>query len=405
MALASSTTARKIRLADWSRPAAAFAVNGVLYGSLLTRYPEIADRVGAGESEFGAALFAAAMGGLLGSLVAPALTWAVRGSGATLVAGAGYALFAVAVVWAPDLYLLAAALLLANLFDGAHDVTMNAAAVKVQQVAGSPLMGRMHATWSLSLTGAGLLGAAAVGLGVPVLVHLGVVAGVVLAVQFAATWWRPRPDVATTLPSTPTSQRPDVPAQRGRAVRLRHVLPVLAVAALAASYVESPGQEWTGLLLSRGLDAAPQLAAVAPVLFAAGLVLSRLVLDPAQRRWGARAVAAGSGVTMVLAVLTGFAVTVAEGPAGAALVAIAAAGIGAGPVFPLLFGAGDQLSVRHGIPAARTASMVSALSRVGAISAPVVVGPLTEAFGMAMVFAVMAAGALLVLLALPRAVR
>ncbi|MEU8005147.1 MFS transporter [Catellatospora sp. NPDC049111] len=405
MALASSTAARKIPLADWSRPAAAFAVNGVLYGSLLTRYPEIADRVGASESEFGAALFAAAIGGLLGSLVAPALTRVARESGATLVAGAGYALLAVTVVGAPDLFLLAAALLLANLFDGAHDVTMNAAAVKVQQVAGSPLMGRMHATWSLSLTGAGLLGAAAVGLGIPVLVHLGVVAAVVLAVQFAATTWRPRAGVAAGPPPMPTPRRPDVPAQRGRAVRLRHVLPVLAVAALAASYVESPGQEWTGLLLSRGLDAAPKLAAVAPVLFAAGLVLSRLVLDPAQRRWGARAVAAGSGVTMVLAVLAGFAVTLAEGPAGAALVAIAAAGIGAGPVFPLLFGAGDQLSARHGIPAARTASMVSALSRVGAISAPVVVGPLTEAFGMAMVFAVMAAGALLVLLALPRAVR
>lgn len=403
MASASSTAARKVRFVDWSRPASAFAVNGVLYGSLLTRYPEIADRVGATESEFGAALFAAAMGGLLGSLVAPALARVVRESNATLVAGAGYALFAVAVVWAPDLFLLAAALLLANLFDGAHDVTMNAAAVKVQQGVGSPLMGRMHATWSLSLTGAGLLGAAAVGLGIPVLAHLGAVAAVVLAVQFAATSRRARADVAPSVP--PALQRPDVPAQRGRAVRLRHVLPVLGVAALAASYVESPGQEWTGLLLSRGLDAAPQLAALAPVLFAAGLVLSRLVLDPAQRRWGSRAVAVGSGVTVVLAVLAGFGVTVAAGPPGWALVAVTVAGIGAGPVFPLLFGAGDQLSVRHGIPAARTASMVSALSRVGAISAPVVVGPLTETFGMGMVFAVMAAGALLVLLALPRAVR
>ncbi|MFD0592120.1 hypothetical protein ACFQZ4_05770 [Catellatospora coxensis] len=195
---------------------------------------------------------------------------------------------------------------------------MNAAAVKVQQEFGSPLMGRMHATWSLSLTGAGLLGAAAVGLGVPVLVHLGVVAAVVLAAQVAATSWRPRADVTPgSLPPPPARQRPDVPAQRGRAIRLRHLLPVLAVAALAASYVESPGQEWTGLLLSRGLDAAPQLAAVAPVLFAAGLVLSRLVLDPAQRRWGARTVAAGSGVTMVLAVLAGFGVTVAEGRLGA----------------------------------------------------------------------------------------
>ncbi|MFD0592119.1 hypothetical protein ACFQZ4_05765 [Catellatospora coxensis] len=88
MASAPSTAASRVRLADWSRPAAAFAVNGVLYGSLLTRYPEIADRVGADESEFGAALFAAAMGGLLGSLTAPALTRVVRESSATLVAGA-----------------------------------------------------------------------------------------------------------------------------------------------------------------------------------------------------------------------------------------------------------------------------------------------------------------------------
>lgn len=409
MVFATRTAPRRIRLPDWFRPACAFAVNGALYGSLLTRYPEIADRVAASGSEFGAVLFAAAMGGLLGSLAAPVLARALRESSATLVASAGYALFAVTVAWAPDLFLLAAALLLANLFDGAHDVTMNAAAVKAQQDADTKLMGRMHATWSLSLTGAGLLGTAAVGLRIPVLVHLAVVAAVVLAVQIAATAWRPRTQAMRRAPATPAEPEPDslpgVPAQRGPAVRLRHVLPVLAVAALAASYVESPGQEWTGLLLSRGLDAAPQLAAAAPVLFAAGLVLSRLVLDPAQQRWGSRTVAAGSGLTMVLAVLAGFLLTVAHAPPGWALVAVTVAGIGAGPVFPLLFGAGDQLSVRHGIPAARTASMVSALSRVGAISAPVVVGPLTEAFGMATVFAVMGTGALLVLFALPRAVR
>ncbi|SCF47676.1 hypothetical protein GA0070216_12336 [Micromonospora matsumotoense] len=46
---------------------------------------------------------------------------------------------------------------------------------------------------------------------------------------------------------------------------------------------------------------------------------------------------------------------------------------------------------------------MSALSRTGAITAPVVVGPLSEAYGMGLVFAVMAAGAALVLVTLPRA--
>lgn len=49
-------------------------------------------------------------------------------------------------------------------------------------------------------------------------------------------------------------------------------------------------------------------------------------------------------------------------------------------------------------------SIVSALSRVGAISVPVVVGPLTGAFGLSTVFAVMAGDGLLVLLTLPGAV-
>ncbi|WP_246158442.1 MFS transporter [Catellatospora sichuanensis] len=409
MVVASRTAARGIRFADWFRPASAFVVNGALYGSLLTRYPEIADRVAASGSEFGVVLFAAAAGGLLGSLAAPALARVVRESSALLVAGTGYALFAVAVALAPDLYLLGCGLLLQGLFDGMHDVTMNAATVRVQQDANSKLMGRMHATWSLSLAGAGLLGAVAVGMRIPVAWHIGLVAGIALVVQTAAAVWRPRsetkPGEARTPAATRSGSRPSLPAQRGRTVRLRHVLPVLGVAALAASYVESPGQEWTGLLLSRGLDAEPQLAASAPVLFGAGLVVSRLVLDAAQQLLGSRVVAVGSGLTMVLAMLAGCFIIVGEAAPGWALVAVTAAGIGAGPVFPLLFGAGEHLSVRHGIPVARTASIVSALSRVGAISAPVVVGPLTEAFGMVTVFAVMAAGALLVLFALPRVVR
>ncbi|MEU7944974.1 MFS transporter [Micromonospora taraxaci] len=408
---------------DWRVPAVAFAVNGALYGSLLTRFPEIADRVSASETQFGVVLFAAAIGGLLGSLVAPLLARAVGERSATLLAGAGYALLAVGVAWAPQLILLGGALLLLGILDGAHDVVMNAFAVRVQQHRATTLMGRMHATWSLSLAGAGVLGTVAAGLRVPVALHVGIAATVALVAQLAIALGRkgmvaegppgPTPPVdgpselASTgdSPSTPASTG-DGPARPARSLaRLRYVLPVLGLAAVAASYVESPGQEWTGLLLSRGFDATPQVAAAAPVLFGAGLLASRLLLDAAVSRVGQARVAAISGATMMTAVGIGLVCTLVGAPVWWALAAVAMAGFGAGPAFPLLFGSADQLSVRHGIPPARTASMVSALSRVGAISAPIVVGPLTDAFGMVMVFAIMAVGAALVLGALPRAVR
>ncbi|MGW3889899.1 MFS transporter [Micromonospora chokoriensis] len=418
---------------DWRVPAVAFAVNGALYGSLLTRFPEIADRVSASETQFGVVLFAAAIGGLLGSLVAPLLARAVGERSATLLAGAGYALLAVGVAWAPQLILLGGALLLLGILDGAHDVVMNAFAVRVQQHRATTLMGRMHATWSLSLAGAGVLGTVAAGLRVPVALHVGIAATVALVAQLAIALGRkgmvaggppgptppgdspPEPAPAGDSPSTPApaGDSPSTPAPTGDGparparslARLRYVLPVLGLAAVAASYVESPGQEWTGLLLSRGFDATPQVAAAAPVLFGAGLLASRLLLDAAVSRVGQARVAAISGATMMTAVGVGLVCTLVGAPVWWALAAVAMAGFGAGPAFPLLFGSADQLSVRHGIPPARTASMVSALSRVGAISAPIVVGPLTDAFGMVMVFAIMAVGAALVLGALPRAVR
>ncbi|MEV1154504.1 MFS transporter [Micromonospora chokoriensis] len=408
---------------DWRVPAVAFAVNGALYGSLLTRFPEIADRVSASETQFGVVLFAAAIGGLLGSLVAPVLARAVGERSATLLAGAGYALLAVGVGWAPQLILLGGALLLLGILDGAHDVVMNAFAVRVQQHRATTLMGRMHATWSLSLAGAGVLGTVAAGLRVPVALHVGIAATVALVAQLAIALGRkgmvaegppgPTSPVDSSSTPAPTGDSPSTPASTGNGparparslARLRYVLPVLGLAAVAASYVESPGQEWTGLLLSRGFDATPQVAAAAPVLFGAGLLASRLLLDAAVSRVGQARVAAISGATMMTAVGVGLVCTLVGAPVWWALAAVAMAGFGAGPAFPLLFGSADQLSVRHGIPPARTASMVSALSRVGAISAPIVVGPLTDAFGMVMVFAIMAVGAALVLGALPRAVR
>lgn len=377
-----------------------FALNGALYGSLLSRYAEIADNVEAGEAAFGAVLAIAAVGGLVGSIVAPALVRFAGDVGAVTLFGCAFASLAVGVAGAADLRLLAIALFVMTVVDGGQDVSMNALAVRVQQIAGRSVMGRAHAVWSFSLTAGTALGAAAAWAGVPVLLQVGASAVAAIALQLL-TWWHchshllPGGDLSTG----ETSRAPSV---KGRA---RSMLIVLAIAAIAASYVESPGQEWTALLLSRGFDAAPGLAATAPLAFSVGLLVSRLLLDPLTLRLPKATIAGASGAVIVVGMVAGLLASAASGAEWQALLAIGLAGVGAGPIFPLLFGAAEVLSQHHGIAPATTTSIVSAVSRVGAISAPAVVGAITGATSLFMVFAVMAAGGFAVTVALPRALR
>jgi MFS family permease len=386
-----------------NRPTVAFTANGALYGSLLARYPEIADRVHASNSEFGLALFASALGGLAGSLLSRLLIRRFGELGGTIITGSGYSVFCVAIASASQLWMLSAAFLVTGLFDGAHDVAMNSYTVLIQQRQHQVILGRMHAMWSLAMVAAGALGAGAVALHVPVITQVAVLGACTLVAHLAMLRWRGEPMAASE------SQAGNAAAGREagagaiyRRPELRATVLLLGVAAFSASYIENPGQEWTGLMLGRGMHASAQLAAAAPVIFSMGLVVSRLLLGPGTARYGIPAMARASSAVIAVAMTGGFIVSAAHGSAYAALLAVGIGGIGAGPAFPLLFGAADHMSARHEVPASSIATTVSALSRVGAISAPVATGFLTGSLGLPVIFIMMAAAGVVLLLTLPR---
>jgi hypothetical protein len=379
-----------------------FALNGGLYGGLLSRYAEIADAVHAGSTAFGTALAIAAVGGLLGSVLAPVLVRIARDVGAVTLFGCAFAVLAVTVAAAPNLRLLAVALFVMTFVDGGQDVSMNALAVRVQQAYGRSIMGRAHAVWSFSLSAGTAVGAGAAWLRVPVLAHVGVVAAVVVTLQLGA-WWHGRDVPAADV--VPAAHADRQPGRREIQGKVRALLVILAVAAIAASYVESPGQEWTALLLRRGFDASPGLAATGPLMFSLGLLVARLLLDPLTRHVRKSVIARVAGATVAAGTLLGLLVSARSGSVGQALGFIALAGLGAGSVFPLLFGGAEILSGRYSVAPATTTSVVSGLSRVGAITAPAVVGVLTGRSSIFMVFAVIAAGGIGVAVTLPRALR
>src|SRR4051812_6854333 len=156
--------------------AACFFVNAVLYANLIPRLPEVKAHLGLSNSALGAALAALPLGALLAGLSSAPL---IRRFGSARVASLGLTLLAAA-IWAaaaaPNWPALAGALLFAGALDAVVDVAQNAHGLRVQRGYGRSILNAFHGVWSIGAVTGGLLGSAAAGLGIPVPLHLGVVA-------------------------------------------------------------------------------------------------------------------------------------------------------------------------------------------------------------------------------------
>ncbi|WP_433030607.1 MFS transporter [Actinomycetospora sp. CA-053990] len=166
-----------------------FVVNGATYNSIVPRLPNIRDDLGLSNAALGTAIAAFPAAALLFGVLAGPLIARV-GSGR---AGAGVGLVGAvllpAVALAPSWIALAAALFVLGLTDAWADAAMNAHGLRVQTGYGRSIVNGLHAVWSMAAVGAGLLGAAAAGLGVPLLLHLGAVAVVLVGVSVLAWRW------------------------------------------------------------------------------------------------------------------------------------------------------------------------------------------------------------------------
>lgn len=261
--------------------AAVFGVNGALYGSLLPRYPQIADQVRAFAGQFGLVLAGVGVGGVTGAFVA---TWLVRALGgpvrALAVSGTAFLAAGVAVAGAPSLTLLAVAFAALGLFDGFVDTAMNQAGSALRIGGGVSVMGRLHATLAAATFAGAAVGAGAAGT-VGVLTHLLVVAAALLVVlAWALRALAAEAPARAGAAARPTSRDDAAFPARSGAGRLRRAL-VVAAAGLTAVLVELPAQEWSGLLLARQLSASPTVAAAGPLVAVAGVLLGRLCLDRA----------------------------------------------------------------------------------------------------------------------------
>jgi len=373
--------ARRARVAV----SALFLVNGALIANVLPRLPAIKAQLELTNAALGTAVAAMPVGGLLAGSAAGLLIVRYSSRRVTVGTGVAFGLLLGSLGLAPGWLALAAAFLVLGMLDAVMDAAMNAHGMAVQRGYGRSILHGFHGWWSAgTLLGAGT-GALAAALDVPLVVHLLVVGSLLAGVSLAASRLLLRDrDVDASAHDAGAHDDPRGPGGRAtgaagwRAVRLLRLLAPFALIGVLGVMLEDAASTWSTIYLTEVLGAAVGLAALAVVLYTAGMTVGRLTNDRWIDRWGETAVARSGALVasagLVLVVVAGSLAAVPLAALGFGLV-----GLGTSPLFPVMISAAGTVP---GVPAGQGVAIVAWLARGGFVVAPTLVGVAADVVGL-----------------------
>ncbi|WP_374229537.1 MFS transporter [Nocardioides sp. cx-173] len=353
-------------LASKRAVAAAFAVNGVLMASLVSRVPALRDRLDLDNGALGLLLLAIAAGSVLSLPTAGRLVeWS---SAATVVRIAavltalGLVTCAVGAFTAGSVPAAAAGLFIYGVGNGIWDVAMNVEGAEVERLLGRTIMPRFHAGWSFGNIGGAGVGVAMAAWDVPVQAHLGVVALLALGAVLVA--------VREFLPVEAAPEHDRAPA---RSAWTEPRTLAIGLMVLTFAVAEGSATDWLALAVIDGYDAPDWVGVSGYALFVTAMTTGRLLGPAALDRFGRRPVLWASAG----AVAAGTLLTVVGGSPVVAAVGILIWGIGAALGFPVGMSAAADDPARAG---ARV-SVVATIGYAAFLTGPPLLGALGDAVG------------------------
>ena len=363
---------------------ALFLVNGAILANVLPRLPALKAQLELSNTALGTAIAAMPVGGLLAGSVAGLLIVRYSSRRVTVVGGVLMSVLLPLVGLAPGWLALAGSFLVLGMVDAVMDSAMNAHGIAVQRSYGRSIMHGFHGWWSAGTLFGAATGALAAAAGVPLLLHL-VAVGIVLAgVSLAAAPLLLRGREADAQAAEPLrgAEPDDGAVERGagrRGLRLLARLAPFALIGILGVMLEDAAQTWSTIYLTEVLGAGVGIAAIAVVLYTAGMTVGRLTNDGWIDRWGdatvGRAGAILASLGLVLVIVAGSLASVPLAAFGFGLV-----GFGASPLFPVMITAAGTVP---GVPPGQGVALVTWLGRGGFVIAPALVGVAADAVGLA----------------------
>lgn len=349
-----------------------FLLHAAIFATWTPRIPAIKDALDLSTDDLGLALGGMAVGLLVGTRLTGRMERRGRTARGMRVVLPLQAVALVGPAFAWDLLSLTVALFVLGLLGGMLDVVMNAHAVAVERLYARPIMSGIHGLWSLGSMVAAAIAAGVAQAGIGVEAHFVVVAVVCVVLS--------PPLLSGLLPgdveSAGLAEARERSANGGGSPPVgRLVVVLLVVMGFGAFMAEGTITDWGAVFLHDERGAAEGLAALGVSVFAGAMAVSRLLADRIGARFGPVLIARlGAGLA-----LTGYAVFLLAPSAVLSIAGFALAGLGIGPVVPVVFSAGGNT---------RTAKRPSLLGitvsagYAGAVVGPMLIGVIGERFGL-----------------------
>ncbi|MCX2713378.1 MFS transporter [Mycolicibacterium sp. J2] len=348
--------------------AALFLVNGATFANLLPRFPEIKADLALSNSAYGVMVAAFPAGALVAGLAAGAAIRRLGSARVAVLASAALAILVGLVGLAHSAPLVSVALFAGGCCDAMADVGQNAHGLRVQRRYGRSIINSLHAVWAAGAVFGGLLGAGSLAVGMSRSVHLGLSAVLFTAVALIA--W------PFLLPGAEHDGHGDA-GDTGRprpGAAVYAVLAALVAMVISGAVVEDAGSSWAALYL-RSLGASAAISVAGYIALAGALFVGRLAGDRLVDRFGERAVVRGGAMIVIV----GMGAALAYPSVPSAIAGFAAAGLGMATAVPAAMHAADRLP---GLRPGTGLTVVAWLMRVGFVTAPPVVGLISDAAGL-----------------------
>ena len=384
--------------------AVVFGINGFLFASWIARLPAVRDLLHVTPGQLGLLLLSISVGSVSTLLAAGVVVHRLGPRRACLVSASTMVGGLIVAAMTPPMPVLVVALALVGCGTGVWDVSMNVEGAGVERLLGRPVRPRFHAGFSLGTVAGAGGGAAAAALGIPLAVHVGVLAVIGLAIVAVSVrsflgpqvWgWEPEPD---SEPGAGEGRR------RGSGVLQAWREPrtlMIGLLVLGMAFAEGSANDWLALGLVDGYRVDHALGALGLGVFVTAMTAARMVGPWTLARYGrVRTLRAGALMVAlgVLAVVSGPALMTAAGrPAALALAAVGALawGCGAALGFPVgMSAASDEPRL-----AAARVSVVSTIGYLAFIAGPPLLGQLADHVGVVRALLGVGAAVLLSLLA------
>ncbi|MFC9549941.1 MFS transporter [Rhodococcus sp. NPDC056960] len=367
---------------------AGFMSIGVVVSSWVARTPAIRSALEVSTAGMGIVILCVAVGSMAGLFVAGRAVSRLGGrvsvAGSAVAMCAGTTLLGLGAA-ASSVPLAAGGLALIGAGSGIGEVALNVEGSALEVRRNRSFLPLLHGAFSLgTLLGAGF-GALAEFLGVSLVIHLGVVAGVVAGCGVGVVRFLP--------PHTGTVEdQPGESAGRGVTVWRNPQILLIGLVALGMAFAEGTANDWLPLSVVDGYSLSPAAASTCYIVFVASMTVTRLLGGRLVDRFGRVTCIRTSAVIAMIGVLV---VVLSSGLPTVALVAGCVLwGVGVALGFPLAISAASSMEGA----AAKQVGAVSTLGYTAFLVGPPFLGFLGEHFGLLNSFyAVLGAAGLAVL--------